>query len=225
MADWKGVVLRLIESSADLLRDIAIFLGSFQVKRPSSKSKAKELLVTSADQFFFFTFLFILKEIIAYFEQSEKQKENQRKGIRKRTSKVEEIKRLVKFYHSKGFKEKEAEIIANKVFSSIAATSELSVGEEVGLTQEDSWSPVKSSALTGLSFAIVSLIPILPFAFMSLIPAALTAVLASIATLFVVGASKAIFTRKSWIRSGLEMMGIGILAAAVTYAIGLAIPA
>ena len=73
MADWKGVVLRLIESSADLLRDIAIFLGSFQVKSPSSKSKAKELLVTSADQFFFFTFLFILKEIIAYFEQSEKQ--------------------------------------------------------------------------------------------------------------------------------------------------------
>ncbi|GAI42665.1 unnamed protein product, partial [marine sediment metagenome] len=43
-------------------------------------------------------------------------------------------------------------------------------------------------------------------------------------TLFIVGASKAIFTRKSWIRSGFEMMVIGILAAAATYAIGLAIP-
>ena len=132
---------------------------------------------------------------------------------------------MIEFYHSKGFREKEAEIIANKVFLSMVATSELSIGEEVGLTQEESWSPVKASALTGLSFAVVSLIPILPFAFMSLIPAALTAVLASIATLFVVGASKAIFTRKSWIRSGLEMMVIGILAAAATYAIGLAIPA
>ena len=157
-------------------------------------------------------------------EKEVKEKENRRKGIRKRTSKVEEIKRLVKFYHSKGFKEKEAEIIANKVFSSMAATSEFSIGEEVGLTQEDSWSPIKASALTGLSFAIVSLIPILPFAFMGLIPAALTAVLASTATLFLVGASKAIFTRKSWIWSGFEMMMIGILAAAVTYTIGLAIP-
>jgi VIT1/CCC1 family predicted Fe2+/Mn2+ transporter len=52
----------------------------------------------------------------------------------------------------------------------------------------------------------------------------LTAVIASVATLFGVGASKAIFTRKSWLRSGAEMMAIGTLAAAATYAIGLAIP-
>jgi VIT1/CCC1 family predicted Fe2+/Mn2+ transporter len=55
-------------------------------------------------------------------------------------------------------------------------------------------------------------------------PAVITAVIASIASLFAVGASKAIFTRKSWIRSGLEMMAIGTLAAAATYVIGLAIP-
>ncbi len=52
----------------------------------------------------------------------------------------------------------------------------------------------------------------------------ITAVIASAATLFGVGASKAIFTRQSWIRNGLEMMAIGTLAAAATYAIGLAIP-
>ena len=158
-------------------------------------------------------------------EKEVTENENQRKGIRKRTTKEEEIKKLIKFYQSKGFKRKEAEIIAIKVTTGIEATSEFSIGEEVGLTQEDSWSPLKACALTGLSFAIASIIPILPFAFMDLIPAAITAVLASTATLFIVGASKAIFTRKSWIRSGLEMMMIGILAAAATYAIGLAIPA
>ena len=158
-------------------------------------------------------------------EKEVTEKENRRKGIRIKTTKEEEIKRLTKFYHSKGFKEKEAKAMAGKVFSSMEATSEISIGEEVGLTQEDSWSPLKACALTGLSFAIASIIPILPFAFMDLIPAAITAVLASTATLFIVGASKAIFTRKSWIRSGLEMMMIGILAAAATYAIGLAIPA
>ena len=60
---------------------------------------------------------------------------------------------------------------------------------------------------------------------MEVTSAVITAVIASIACLFGVGASKAIFTRKSWIRSGLEMMAIGTLAAAATYAIGLAIPA
>ena len=81
-------------------------------------------------------------------------------------------------YHTKRFKEKEAEIIANKVSFSIGSISELSIGEEVGLAQESSRSPIKASVLTGLSFVLASLIPILHFAFMSLVPAALTAVLA-----------------------------------------------
>jgi VIT1/CCC1 family predicted Fe2+/Mn2+ transporter len=159
--------------------------------------------------------------------KSEKEvtgKENERKGIRKKKAPEEESKRLAKLYQAKGFKKQEAEIIARRVASGIELMSELSIGEEVGLTSEESWPPIKAATLTGLSFAIVSLIPILPFAFMNLIQAAITAVLASIATLFIVGASKAIFTRKSWIRSGLEMMSIGILAAAATYVIGLAIP-
>ena len=59
---------------------------------------------------------------------------------------------------------------------------------------------------------------------MNVTPAVITAVIASVATLFGVGAGKAIFTRKSWIRSGLEMMVIGTLAAAATYVIGLLIP-
>jgi VIT1/CCC1 family predicted Fe2+/Mn2+ transporter len=159
--------------------------------------------------------------------KSEKEvmdKENRRKGIKIKTDRREEIERLKEFYHSKGFDKKEAAAIADKVFSSVKSSSEISIGEEVGLAQEYSWSPIKACMLTGLSFAVVSVIPILPFAFLGLIPAVLTAVLASIATLFLVGASKAIFTRKSWLRSGFEMMLIGILAAAATFAIGIILP-
>ena len=100
--------------------------------------------------------------------------------------------------------------------------SKFTVGEEVGLTSEESWPPITAAVLTGSSFAIASLIPILPFIFMDMSLAVITTVIASIATLFTVGASKTLFLRKNWPRSGLEMMVIGTLAAATTYAIGLA---
>jgi len=157
-------------------------------------------------------------------EKEVTEKEGERKGIRKKGTPEEERDELVKFYQARGFKKQEAEAIAGRVASDMESRAEYTIGEEIGLTSEESWPPTKAAILTGLSFAIVSVIPILPFAFMEVTPAVITAVIASIATLFGVGASKAIFTRKSWLRSGLEMMGIGALASAATYAIGLAIP-
>ena len=157
-------------------------------------------------------------------EKEVTERESERKGIRKKGTPEEEKEELVKFYQARGFKRQEAEAIATRVASEMELRSEHTIGEEVGLTLEESWPPIKAGTLTGSSFAVVSLIPILPFAFMEVTSAVITAVIASVATLFGVGASKAIFTRKSWIRSGLEMMGIGTLAAAATYAIGLAIP-
>jgi VIT1/CCC1 family predicted Fe2+/Mn2+ transporter/rubrerythrin len=157
-------------------------------------------------------------------EKEVTEKESERKGIRKRATPEEEKEELVRFYQARGFKRQEAEVIASRVASEIESRAAYTIGEEVGLTSEGSWPPVKAATFTGLSFAIVSLIPILPFAFMQVNPAVITAAIASIACLFGVGASKAIFTRQSWVRSGLEMMVIGTLASMVTYAIGLAIP-
>ena len=157
-------------------------------------------------------------------EKEVTEKESDRKGIRKRGSSEENRANLIRFYQVRGFKRQEAEAVADRVLSGMESRAEYSMGEEIGLTSEESWPPVKAAAFTGLTFAVVSLIPILPFAFMAVNPAVITAAVASIACLFVVGASKAIFTRQSWGRSGLEMMAIGTLASAVTYAIGLVIP-
>jgi VIT1/CCC1 family predicted Fe2+/Mn2+ transporter len=157
-------------------------------------------------------------------EKEVTEKESERKGIRKRRSPEEEREELAKFYEVKGFKRQEAEAIADRVSAKMELAEEMTVGEEIGLTSEESWPPMKAGVLTSLSFAVASVVPILPFAFMSVTPAVITAAIASIASLFAVGASKAIFTRKSWVRSGLEMMAIGTLAAAGTYVIGLLFP-
>jgi VIT1/CCC1 family predicted Fe2+/Mn2+ transporter len=46
------------------------------------------------------------------------------------------------------------------------------------------------------------------------------AVILTLSTLFAVGASRAFVTRLDWVRSGLEMLFVGALAAAVAYGIG-----
>ncbi len=157
-------------------------------------------------------------------EKEVTEKESDRKGIKRKGTPEEEKEKLVRFYQARGFKRQEAEAVADRVALQVESSESYTIGEEVGLTSEEAWPPNKAALFTGLSFAVVSLIPILPFAFLEVNPAVITAAIASIACLFLVGASKAIFSRKSWVRSGIEMMVIGALASAVTYAIGLAIP-
>jgi VIT1/CCC1 family predicted Fe2+/Mn2+ transporter/rubrerythrin len=157
-------------------------------------------------------------------EKEVTEKESDRKDIKRKGTPEEEREKLVRFYQTRGFKRRDAEAVADKVAQQVESSESYTIGEELGLTSEESWPPTKAALFTGLSFAIVSLIPILPFAFMAVNPAVITAAIASIACLFGVGASKAIFTRQSWVRSGLEMMAIGALASVATYAIGLVIP-
>jgi VIT1/CCC1 family predicted Fe2+/Mn2+ transporter len=74
---------------------------------------------------------------------------------------------------------------------------------------------------TILGFVSAGLVPLLaylfPLADESRFPAA---VVLTLATLFAVGASRALVTHLGWIRSGFEMLSVGALAAIVAYAIG-----
>jgi len=74
---------------------------------------------------------------------------------------------------------------------------------------------------TFLGFIVAGLVPLLAY----LLPwfeaerfAAATAL--ALATLFVVGAGRAVFTRRGWLVSGLEMLLVGALAAGVAYGVG-----
>jgi predicted membrane protein (TIGR00267 family) len=93
--------------------------------------------------------------------------------------------------------------------------------EQLGLAPEELGSPAKAGVLCGVSFGLAALVPILPFALpIDIWDAMIVSVVGTVATLFGVGAMKTIFSRRNWVRSGLEMMGIGASAAAITYLIG-----
>jgi predicted membrane protein (TIGR00267 family) len=67
-----------------------------------------------------------------------------------------------------------------------------------------------------------SLLPLLPFLALAVMPATWLAVAVAAVALFAVGAYKSLRTVGNWILGGLEMTGIGLAAAAIGWLVGLA---
>jgi len=148
------------------------------------------------------------------------ERESQRKKVKGKTPE-EERTELIKFYESEGFKREEAEAIVDRIAEEKELPTQVGALEELGLAPEELGNPVKAGLLCGVFFALGALVPILPFAFpIGAWEALIASVIGTVATLFGVGAMKTIFSRKNWVRSGLEMMIIGASAAAITYMIG-----
>lgn len=157
-------------------------------------------------------------------EQEVTQKEQQRRQRDKTYSTPGDVSGLAQLYVDRGFDQQTAVALAGRVTQRLQTDESLSLGAADGLAEDADWPPAKAGLLTGLSFFIASLIPILPFTFLDVYPAAVLAIVASILAMFLIGASKAIFTRQSVWRSGFEVMAIGVLASAATYIIGQLIP-
>ena len=89
-------------------------------------------------------------------------------------------------------------------------------------TTEEGLSKPWVSAVSGaLSTAVGAFIPIIPFFFMTGIPAVIVAAIVSLLAHFAVGAAKSLITIRSWWASGFEMTWIGALEGVVTYIIGI----
>ena len=149
------------------------------------------------------------------------EREGQRKKVKKGKTPEEEREALIKFYEAEGFKRGEAEAIVDRVVKEKYLPLQATTVEQLGLAPEELGSPAKAGVLCGVSFGLAALVPILPFALpIDIWDAMIVSVVGTVATLFGVGAMKTIFSRRNWVRSGLEMMGIGASAAAITYLIG-----
>ena len=92
------------------------------------------------------------------------------------------------------------------------------VQKKVGVTKFDH--PLKNSLTMFGSFFTGSLFPVLPFLFISGIAAVYTAITLTILALFSVGIAKTKFTKRNWIKSGLEIVIVGLGAAVIGYLVG-----
>ncbi len=92
--------------------------------------------------------------------------------------------------------------------------------EEFGIRDGMLRNPLRVATVFWLA-TMVGIMAVLPFAFTGNVKLGINvAVVLSITTLFVVGAAKSRFTKRSWLASGAEMALIGMVAAAVGYTVG-----
>ena len=108
---------------------------------------------------------------------------------------------------------------------SMGASNFLSIRSDEAARQADGREsvepfPFRHAVVTFLAFVVVGFVPLLSYV-THIGPSAFTiAVALTLATLFAVGAARATVTNRGWLVSGLEMLIIGALAAAVSYGVG-----
>lgn len=148
--------------------------------------------------------------------------ESRREQVKKGKTPAEEAEELIQFYQAEGFMREEAEAIVKRIAEDRELPIQAGTLENLGLAPEELGNPVKAGVLCGISFGLAAIVPIVPFAVpaLSCVDALIVSIVATLAALFGVGAMKTIFSRKNWLRSGLEMMIIGASAAGITYVIG-----
>lgn len=123
-------------------------------------------------------------------------------------------------YQQKGFDGPLLDQIVDTITSNKDVWVAVMMAEELRLSPVDHSRPLRSAIIVGISAVIGSLIPLIPFLFLSVTAAMWTSLAISALTLFAVGAYKARLTVGHWSRSGLEMAMIGIASALVGYAVG-----
>src|SRR5690348_11634368 len=134
----------------------------------------------------------------------------------------EEKEEVSLLYQLKGIDKAMADRLAEQLSGNPDALLKVHGPEELG-GLESGGKPVQSAIAAGVSTFIGAMVPVLPFFWLHGTPGVVTAAIVSLIAHFVVGASKALFTLRTWWSAGLEMTVAGIIVGAVTYAIGLVV--
>lgn len=131
-----------------------------------------------------------------------------------------EIEEIREIYYNKGFRGKQLTEIVKKITSNKALWLDTMMTEELRLFPDEYEKPLKKGIFVGIASMIGSLVPLLPFFFLSVTQSMYVAVGICAAILFGVGVIKAKWFELDWKKAGLEMALIGTVAALVGYGIG-----
>lgn len=130
-------------------------------------------------------------------------------------------KELAKTLKSEGFDQDEINIMSKHFLEHNEETFfQNFVQKKLKLSPERFDNPIKNAFIMFLSFSIGSIFPIIPFFFSNNFNAILISSLLTISTLFLVGVTKSVVSHRNWIKSGFEMVVLGLGAGIIGYLVG-----
>ncbi len=133
----------------------------------------------------------------------------------------EEAEELALIYEARGLEAEQARTLANQIMADKDNALETLAREELGVDPESLGGSAWEAAITSfLLFALGAIIPVFPFLFMQNANAVIVSILLSTVGLFALGSAITLFTGRSVLYSGTRMVVFGLMAAAITFAIG-----
>jgi len=135
---------------------------------------------------------------------------------------------LINIYRSKGLTVSEAKTIVDRITSDKKVWLETQAREELGLDASQFENPTREGLVAGVSTLVGGAIPVIGYILGRLVVGSSLSGLGSLAIafifcgvfLFLIGSARSFFTGKGGVRSGLEMLGVGTVVAALTYGVG-----
>lgn len=101
----------------------------------------------------------------------------------------------------------------------LGVKSEIEYEKVKGKDASDEGSPLKHAIVTFISFNIAGLVPLMPFILGMKLPFWVSTIFVGLA-LFLVGFLRSLYTKRNWIKSGVEIFVLGGFAAFVAFAVG-----
>ncbi len=133
-----------------------------------------------------------------------------------------EHEEVMEIFEKHGFDDATSVQLTNLIKSNKKFWVDFMMKYELGFGEPEHGSEWKGASLTFLAFVVAGTLPLLPFTFMEISRQSIFiySILATSFALFTVGSLRSIITKAHWLWSGMEMLFVGGIAAAVSYYVG-----
>lgn len=133
----------------------------------------------------------------------------------------EEFAEMHGFLRRKGYTKKDSDELVPLLSKNKEFWLDIMTREELGISPPDSiGKPVHSATATFFAFVLSGMVPLAPYFFVANGTVFGIASIATASILFIVGASRSLFTGQRWHAAGIEMLFVGGIASIIAYSVG-----
>ena len=157
-------------------------------------------------------------------EQDVQRAEITREAQELENNPAEELAELVVLYQREGKTYQEARHLADEIAQDKELWLRTLVEKELGISPDETSSPVKDALTMGIAFILAAIIPIFPHFFLEGGAAISISIAAALTGLFILGVGKGRLVQRSPLLQGLEILTIGAISAGIGFGLGDLIP-